>query len=61
MSTVGLPLPPRKITAKFAAEGDAIDERMAQKAKEGDALMVAKRKVWDFQVQKDKQQRCSSH
>ena len=29
---------------------------MAQKVKEGDALMAAKRKVCDFQAQKDEQQ-----
>ena len=40
----------------IAAKGDAIDKRMAQKAKEGDALRAVKRKVWDFQAQEDKQQ-----
>ena len=56
MSTVGLPPPPRKITPAIAAEGDAIDEWMARKAKDGDKLRAAQRKVWGLQDQKEEQE-----
>ena len=56
MSTVGLPPPPRKITPAIAAEGDAIDERMARKVKDGDELRAAQRKVWGLQDQKEEQE-----
>ena len=40
----------------IAAEGVAIDERMAQKAKDGDELRVAQRKVTSLQDRKDQEE-----